>query len=185
MENITTTDESSSSVNGRAPADNLDEPSPSAVLAARQRTERAKQAQAELDAVMAAYAARRDEWIANGSDDLREAWVSLCENSSNTNVTQWPLPAIVKVIAKIGRIPVTTRYGAKEVNLEAVIARVKALYQEGYQAALDLNAKAISEVIKKHGLEAAVEDVEPVLHKVEGKLKKGKDGKETKEVQLL
>jgi len=186
MGNITpTTDESSSSVNSRAPADTLDEPSGSAGLAARERTELAKQAQAKVDAVKAAYAARRDEWIANGSDDLREAWVSLCENSSNTNVTQWPLAAILKVIAKTGRITVTTRYGAKQVDLEAVIARVKALYQEGYQAALDLNAKAISEAIKNHGLEVAVEDVEPLLHKVEGKLKKGKDGKDTKEVQLF
>jgi len=66
MGNITpTTDESSSSVNSRAPADTLDEPSASAGLAARQRTERAKQAQAKVDAVKAAYAARRDEWIAN------------------------------------------------------------------------------------------------------------------------
>src|SRR5260370_4184738 len=92
----------------------------------------AEQKQEEDDAALA-------KWMDGGSDDLRDAWVSMCAVAKTHDVTQLRLPTVVEFIRAGGPVPTVVFGREREVDLAQKHQEIARLYQTGFKEAKALN----------------------------------------------
>ncbi|MEI8291877.1 MAG: BT4734/BF3469 family protein [Verrucomicrobiota bacterium] len=116
--------------------------------------------------------AKFDAWLENGSDDLRDACVSVCSNASTHEVQDFKLKEVVDAVMA-GRVKVQSKYGGTViVSLKEEQADVQRQYQQGVAEAEDLNKGTIRKIVEHLGLKVDVESVEPIIIQPKGNEKK-------------
>src|SRR5258706_6780387 len=87
-------------------------------------------------------------WLERGSDDLRDAWVSVC-SCADTNVVQaFKLVEVVESI-RLGRISVRNRWHeTQEVDLGGMQQEVRRLYADGVAEAQALNNATLRKIVE-------------------------------------
>ena len=70
-------------------------------------------------------------WWEQGSDDLRDAWVSVCPLAGSHDVADFQVADIVEAIRTGGPVKVCSRDGARTVDLERAQHQIVRLYQAG------------------------------------------------------
>lgn len=104
----------------------------------------------------------------HGSDDLREAWVSVCAHAKTHDVEHVPLRHILDCIAgdatlAVARTKASGETWRHDVDLVGLTERIRELFGAGVEAAHRINAKTFVRLLNELGLEADPEDVEPVV----------------------
>ena len=87
-------------------------------------------------------------WLKGGSDDLRDAWVSVCSYAATHDVQDFKLVDIVEAIRQ-GNITVDTRWSGPEVfDLVKHQATVRQLYLDGVAEAKETNTATIKGIVE-------------------------------------
>ncbi len=123
-------------------------------VAAQQKPRRfrAAEAQAEEESRPAQF----QTWLEHGSDDLQDAWVSVCSCAATHEVQDFKLVDVVEAI-RGGRILVRNKWGEMQaVDLAERQAEVRRLYHEGMAEAVMLNNVTKRKIVEALGLNVAV-----------------------------
>ena len=116
--------------------------------------------------------AQFNAWLENGSDDMRDAWVSVCSCATTHEVQDFRLAEVVDAVGK-GHIKVKSKYGGTEISsLNEQQSDVRRLYQQGVAEAEHLNKGRIRKIVEHLGLKVNVESVEPIIIQPKGNEKK-------------
>lgn len=137
--------------------------------------ERAKQRSRRMSEELAREKQRQAEhnhWLEHGSDDLRDAWVSLCPRGTSHDVSSWKLEDIAEVIRIGGNITVTYYQREETTNLREVHQTIAKLYQEGAESAKNLDRLTLSKLLKEMTVDVGPDTVDYVVTQPKGNEKK-------------
>jgi phage/plasmid-associated DNA primase len=148
----------------------VDEPAPDNQVSekTRERWRRMRESAAVEEQRQAQFKA----WLDGGSDDLRDAWVSVCARAATNETQDFRLVDVVEAI-RVGRITVRSRWGGTEaVDLTDLQTDVRGLYRAGVAEAKMLNKAAIKKIVEALELDVSVDNVEPVCAQPKGNEKR-------------
>lgn len=91
-------------------------------------------------------------WLECGSDDLNDAWVSLCPHAQNHNVRPYRLTEIIELIRTGDIITVEGKFRDQNISIEDNQAEVRRLYRIGCAEAGMLNLPRIQRLLAEMGL---------------------------------
>ena len=100
---------------------------------------------------------RKQAWVENGSDDLREAWVSVCATATTHEVQDFRLCDVLTAIRQ-GRITIwDAQKGPVDFDLGDQQERVRQLFAEGVAEAKTLNLHTKRKIVDALGLDVPPE----------------------------
>jgi hypothetical protein len=116
--------------------------------------------------------AQKRAWLDAGSNDLREAWVSICSSATTHAVQDFRLVDVIDAIRQ-GRITIwDTRSGPVDFDLAERQEQVRQLYAQGVAEAKILNRQTAKKILDACGSDVAPESVTLVFAQPKGNEKK-------------
>ena len=135
---------------------------------AKRRTESLRRAREEEAREDAAFAT----WLEHASDDLRDAWISVCPIAKDHSVMRFRLTNIVEYIRTGGPMKVITYGREREIDLKEKHADVVRRYRAGVGQARQINRLTMKKLIDALKLRADPEDVSPEITQPKGNEKR-------------